>query len=35
MHQLIDVDLAAVGDQQVLLQTRDIMGFNPGYVDIG
>jgi hypothetical protein len=35
MHQLIDLDLAAVGHQQALFQTRDFTGFNPGYVDIG
>jgi hypothetical protein len=32
MHQLIDLDLAALGHQQALLQTRDFVGFNPGYV---
>lgn len=35
MHQLIDLDLAAVGHQRVVLQTRDFAGFNPGYVVLG
>lgn len=35
MHQLIDLDLAAVGHQRALLQTRDFVGFNPGYVGVG
>ncbi|HEY1929859.1 MAG TPA: hypothetical protein VGG92_20505 [Caulobacteraceae bacterium] len=35
MHQVIDLDLAAVGHQQVVLQTTDFSVFNPGYVGIG
>jgi len=34
MHQLIDLDLAAVGHQQVVVQARDFSRFNPGYIGI-
>jgi hypothetical protein len=34
MHQLIDLDLVAVGHQHAVVQARDFSGFNPGYVGI-
>lgn len=35
MHQVIDLDLAAIGHQHAIPQTHGFAGFNPGYVVLG
>jgi hypothetical protein len=34
LHELIDLDLGALGRQQAIGQTRDFAGFNPGFVSL-
>jgi hypothetical protein len=35
LHQLIDLDLTAMGHQQAFTQEKDFSAFNPGYISAG